>query len=296
MELNQIRYFLEVAESQHITQSAKKLHIAQPALSQSIRRLESDLKVPLFVPKGRNIVLTEYGKYLRDALSPIIKKLDDIPEKLQTMARLESDTIHLNVLAASALVTEAIIEYQKTHGELNFQFMQTDENQLYDIGVTTKLFYQLPDKADEQTFVCSEKIFLAVPHTHKLAVKKTVALSDTADEGFISLMGSRQLRRICDSYCRHAGFQPRIIFESDNPAAVKNMIAANMGVGFWPEFTWGRIESDKVVLLEIEQPLCTRDIIIDYKLNKIDSGAVVEFFEFLRDFCLNEQKRLGAKG
>lgn len=284
MELNHIRYFLEVAESQHITKSAQKLHIAQPALSQSIHRLEKELRVPLFVSKGRNIVLTEYGKYLKQKLEPLITELDAIPGQLQTMAKLESETVHINVLAASTLVTEAIIEYKKNRSEVNFQVLQSSSDQLYDIGIRTKLFYQL-DKESENTFVCTEKIYLAVPSRHKLATKNSIRLPEAADEGFISLMGSRQLRLICDRYCRHAGFSPKIIFESDSPAAVRNMIAANMGVGFWPEFTWGKLETDKVKLIEIEEPLCRRDIIIDYKLNKTDSSTVTDFFDFLTEFC-----------
>lgn len=283
MELTQIRYFLEVAKTQHITNSAEKLHVAQPALTQAIHRLENDLRVPLFVSKGRNIMLTEYGKYLQKKLEPLMREFDSIPTQLQTMAKLESDTIHLNVLAASEIVTEAIIEYKKTHDEVNFQFMQRTENQLYDIGITTRLFYQVPEESDDNVFVCTEKIFLAVPKTHRFAIMKSVKLEDVRDEGFISLMGSRQLRWICDRYCRHAGFEPRIIFESDSPAAVRNMIAANIGIGFWPEFTWGKLGTDKVVLLEISDPICRRDIIVDYKRNKIDSSVVQNFFEFLTD-------------
>lgn len=289
MELTQIKYFLEVAESQHITKSAQKLHIAQPALSQSIHRLEKELRVPLFVSKGRNIVLTEYGKYLKQKLEPIMTELSNIPGQLQTMAKLESDTVHLNVLAASTLVTEAIIEYKKKHAKVNFQVLQSQSDQLYDIGIRTKLFYQLDGETDS-TFVCTEKIYLAVPSTHKLAEKSSISLSEAADEGFISLMGSRQLRWICDRYCQHAGFSPKIIFESDSPAAVRNMIAANMGVGFWPEFTWGRLETDRVKLVEINDPICRRDIIIDYKLNKTDSSTVVDFFGFFKDFCLEKAK------
>lgn len=289
MELTQIKYFLEVAESQHITKSAQKLHIAQPALSQSIHRLEKELRVPLFVPKGRNIVLTEYGKYLKQKLEPVMNELDAIPGQLQTMAKLESDTVHLNVLAASTLVTEAIIEYKKKRSEVNFQVLQSASDSLYDIGIRTKLFYQLDSETDS-TFVCTEKIYLAVPSTHKLADKTGIRLIEAADEGFISLMGSRQLRLICDRYCQHAGFSPKIIFESDSPTAVRNMIAANMGVGFWPEFTWGKLETDKVKLIEIEDPLCRRDIIIDYKLNKTDSSVVLDFFSFFKDFCLRKAK------
>ena len=289
MELNQIRYFLEVAESQHITKSAQKLHIAQPALSQSIHRLEKELRVPLFVSKGRNIVLTEYGKYLKQKLEPVLTELDSIPGQLQTMAKLESDTVHINVLAASTLVTEAIIEYKKKRSEVNFQVLQSSADQLYDIGIRTKLFYQL-DKESDSTFVCTEKIYLAVPSSHKLAAGNSIRLAEAADEGFISLMGSRQLRLICDRYCQHAGFSPKIIFESDSPAAVRNMIAANMGIGFWPEFTWGKLDTDKVKLLKIEEPLCRRDIIIDYKLNKTDSSTVTDFFDFFTDFCRKKSK------
>ena len=289
MELTQIRYFLEVAESQHITKSAQKLHIAQPALSQSIHRLEKELRVPLFVSKGRNIVLTEYGKYLKQKLEPVLTELDSIPGQLQTMAKLESDTVHINVLAASTLVTEAIIEYKKKRSEVNFQVLQSSADQLYDIGIRTKLFYQL-DKESDSTFVCTEKIYLAVPSSHKLAAGNGIRLAEAADEGFISLMGSRQLRLICDRYCQHAGFSAKIIFESDSPAAVRNMIAANMGIGFWPEFTWGKLDTDKVKLLEIEEPLCRRDIIIDYKLNKTDSSTVTDFFDFFTDFCRKKSK------
>ena len=289
MELTQIRYFLEVAESQHITKSAQKLHIAQPALSQSIHRLEKELRVPLFVSKGRNIVLTEYGKYLKQKLAPVLTELDSIPGQLQTMAKLESDTVHINVLAASTLVTEAIIEYKKKRSEVNFQVLQSSADQLYDIGIRTKLFYQL-DKESDSTFVCTEKIYLAVPSSHKLAAGNSIRLAEAADEGFISLMGSRQLRLICDRYCQHAGFSAKIIFDSDSPAAVRNMIAANMGIGFWPEFTWGKLDTDKVKLLEIEEPLCRRDIIIDYKLNKTDSSTVTDFFDFFTDFCRKKSK------
>lgn len=285
MELNQIRYFLEVAQTQHVSRSAEHLHIAQPALSQSIHRLEKDLGVPLFVAKGRNIVLTEYGKYLQKKLIPIIEELDAIPSRLQTMAKLENDTIHLNVLAASALITEAIIEYQKKYHHLNFQFTQNNESRLYDIGITTRLFYQLPEEQLQNVFLCTEKIFLAVPRSSPYALRSEIDLQEVADEGFISLMGSRQLRWICDRFCQHAGFRPRIVFESDSPAAVKNMIAANMGIGFWPEFTWGQLETDRVVLLDIRQPICRREILFDCKHNKIEHTAVDDFFEFLKSYC-----------
>ncbi len=282
MELTQIRYFLEVADTKHMTNSAKNLHITQPALTQAIRRLEEDLGVPLFAAKGRNITLTEYGKYLQKKLAPLMEQLDQIPEQLNMMVKLEGETIHMNVLAASGLVMEAIIEYKRTHGGILFQLQQNSESDLYDIAVTTKLFYQ--GLSEKNSFACAEKIYLAVPKDGKYGARTSVCLEEVAEEGFVSLLGSREFRYICDRFCQHAGFTPRVIFESDNPAAVKNMIAANMGIGFWPEFTWGSIENEHVKLLEIEEPVCQRDIIITYNMNKIDSRNVTEFYEFLVEF------------
>ena len=286
----QIRYFLETAKTKHMTNSAKNLHITQPALTQAIRRLEKDLGVPLFVAKGRNIVLTEYGRYLQKRLEPLMEQMDAIPEQLKMMVALEGETIHMNVLAASGLVMEAIIEYKKEHEDINFQLQQNSESELYDIAVTTKLFYLGED--EKNRFACAEEIYLAVPRNPRYRDRTSIRLAEVEEEGFISLLGSREFRYICDRFCQHAGFTPKIIFESDNPSAVKNMIAANMGIGFWPEFTWGSIENEHVKMLKIEEPICQRDIIIHYNRNKTDSRNVVDFYSFLTEFFENRKRNI----
>ncbi len=284
MEITQIEYFLEVADSQHITQSAEKLHIAQPALSQAIKRLESELGVPLFEKKGRNIVLTEYGKYLQNQLLPVKERLDDIPSALQKMAKQNADTIHINVLAASTIITDAIIEYQSQHSGISFQLIQNEQAEITDIEITTKMFFKVSDENKSHQYTIPEKIYLAVPNNAKYN-KKSIALSEVADEQFISLMGSKQFRYICDRFCHKAEVSPHIVFESDSPAAVKNMIAANLGVGFWPEFTWGKVDNDNIKLLEISDPMCSRDIVFTCNPSKLANENIRHFFTFLKEYC-----------
>jgi DNA-binding transcriptional LysR family regulator len=124
MELIQLRYFLDTAKTQHITKSAERLHISQPALTKSIRNLEAELGVPLFTHKGRGVVLTEYGRYLCEKLTPIISSIDNLSAELTSMSETENMTLRLNVNAASTVVTEAIIEYRKTHPNVNFHVLQ----------------------------------------------------------------------------------------------------------------------------------------------------------------------------
>ena len=293
MELTQIKYFLEVAETQHMTKSAEKLHISQPSLTQSIHRLEESLGVPLFMSKGRNIVLTEYGKYFQKKVEPIMAALDDLPEQMKLMAKLSTETIHLNVLAASSLITQAVIDYKNNRKNLNFQLMQNNENDIYDISITSSYIQEAKSKnilMKENEFMCEERIFLAVPNIERYKEMKSIKLAQVMNEGFISLAGSKQFSAICNRYCHSLGFKPRIIFSSDNIMAVKNMIMANMGVGFWPEFTWGTIDEEHVRLLRIEDCDFRRNVIISYNLNKTDNGNVIDFFEFLKEYCLERKQ------
>ncbi len=280
MELTQLKYFIEVAETQHITKSAEHLHIAQPALTQAIHRLENELEIPLFEHKGRGIILNNYGQYFYNKVKPLVQELNILPEDLRKMANLESSTIHLNVLAASKLVSEAIIEYQRICDTLKIEFTQNERSDLYDICITTKLFYQ-QNEPDDDTHVITEKICLAVPDNSKYKNKTSITLKEVKDENFISLQGSRQLRTICDKYCQLCGIKPNIIFESDSPEAVKNMIAANIGIGFWPSFSWGTLNSTKVKLLEITDPVCSRDILISYRHNKLKADSAENFYHYL---------------
>ena len=74
MDVRQLRYFLVTAQLEHVTHAARKLSIAQPALSQSLHRLEAELDVKLFAREGRNLRLTEEGAYLKERLSPIVSE------------------------------------------------------------------------------------------------------------------------------------------------------------------------------------------------------------------------------
>lgn len=285
MELQQLKYFLEVARSQHITRSAEKLHIAQPSLSQSIKRLERELGVPLLVSRGRNVELTDQGRFLRDRLQPILDRLDALPDQLRELSDPEQTTICLHVSAASRIVSEAIIEYRRLHPRTRFRFLQSEDAHLFDVSISAEADGQrYPDSPD--CFTCTEKIYLAVPATDRYARLSAVRLADFRELDFISLDARRQFRCICDRFCAEAGFTPRIVFESDSPETVRNMIAAHMGVGFWPAFTWGRLKPMDMQLLDVSDPPCRRSIIVRRQKNRVDLRIVDDFFDYLCDFFM----------
>ena len=265
MDILQLRYFYEVSKSLHVTQTANALHVAQPALTQTIRRLEAELGVKLFRSEGRNIALTEYGQFLKGEIAPFLDVLDGIPGKLAELAEQNRSTVTVNVLAASEAVMRTIINFRRRHEDVKIRIIQNSEDRTADISVFTAASYR-ERPAGQDVCVFGEKIFLAVPDTGDFRNLTSVSLAEVKDFDFISLAGSKQLRAICDSFCAAAGFRPNIVFESDSPQTVREMIALQFGIGFWPQYSWGHVAAEQIRLLPITDPVCRRDIVVSWDL------------------------------
>ncbi|MBO7061072.1 MAG: LysR family transcriptional regulator [Fibrobacter sp.] len=291
MELTHLKYFLEVAKTEHVTKSARKLCIVQPALTQAIHKLEAELGVALFKMQGRNIKLTECGQFFYKRLQPLYDDIEALPDRLRAMANEMNQTVNLNVLAASSLVTNAVIKYKQTDPGLRINLIQNESTTLYDVCVNTFEKYEPEQNSDGETFVCSEKIFLAVPNTPQYKRRKSISLQDLKDENFIGLYGSKHLSTICDEFCSRVGFKTNVSFVSDNTTAVKDAIAGGVGVGFWPEFSWGRMDHRKVRLLEITDGVLKRDIVVRLLKNKQDNARVEQFFAFLCGYIKKESQK-----
>ena len=292
MELTQLKYFLEVARTEHVTQSAKNLCIVQPALTQAIHKLEDELGVLLFKNSGRNIKLTDSGKFFYEKLQPLYENMMALPELLKTTANKLNTNVKLNVLAASTLITSAVIEYKQSNPDIDVDIVQNEETSVFDICVRTYATYrpELDNTNSDETFVHSEKIFLAVPNTAQYKKLSSISLFDLKDEKFIRLYGSKQYRQICNELCDSIGFHTNVTFESDNAAVVKEAVAAGIGVGFWPELSWGKMDHKRVKLLEITDTDFKRDIVVSLRRNKQDNSKTEQFFNFLTKYILRRRQ------
>ncbi len=245
MELQKLKYFSTVAKYQHVTRSAEHLCVAQPALTQAIKSLEDELGVPLFEKRGRNIVLTEFGKFLKEKVDKILPQIDSITSEIEQLKSRENKTVKLNILAASPFVINAIVEYRKKRDDVIFEFEQNELKYDCDILIATN-----GDKLDEgrnyvKRTVKEERIFLAVPKESQYADQPSINLSMVKDEKFVLLSSSRQFGALCNKFCSTAGFYPNVIFESYTAVAVENIISTGSGVAFWPAYSWGKNEKQK---------------------------------------------------
>lgn len=296
MELLQLRYFEEVARTQHVTNSAKRLNVAQPALTQSIRRLERELGVKLIERVGRNVRLTPCGAVLHERVRPVLAALDALPAELAETAGREQATVRLAIESASTLAVEAIAAYRARRPNARFVVMQ-NADQRWDVRLrTARRRDGGRGRAGEPAAVArfTERIGAAVPA--ESAKRGPLALDELVADPFICLAGSRAFRAVCDEACADAGFAPRVAFESDSPAVVKRMIGLGLGVGFWPERSWGGLADGNARL----EPLADARFVRTLEVLRHDGSSSEEarmFCDFLVSFLedrWSEPSPLGA--
>ena len=281
MELYQLRYFLEVARQQHVRNSAETLHVSQPAVTNAIHRLESELGVQLFVQQGRSIRLSSYGKTLYDEIIPFIESLNSLPDRIKNMKLHEKATIRLNVFAAWFVVINAIREYHRIDPDLNFEVMQYEQAEISDITITTVRHYRSKKRQSDDLHIYTEPIYLAVPDIPRFRNKDSILLSEVADMDFVQISEKKNFRALSDLFFKEAGISPNTVFESDDPGVVRYMICNKMGVGFWPKMTSTGLQLEGVLLKKIEKPECSRDIIIERHNINSDNIHVQIFHDFL---------------
>ena len=291
MELLQLRYFHEVAQTQHMTNSAKRLGVAQPALTQAIRRLEGELDAKLFERVGRNIRLTPCGEALEDKVAPLLAAFDEIPSAIAQAKGQERNTVRIDVEAATTMTVDAIAAFRATVPQAAFVINQANSEARWDVRVRTEAHggAAMPDARTSEVF--RERICLAVPKAQ--ANGEPIRLADFAGAPFVCLAGTRGFRGVCDELCLKAGFAPNVVFESDSPDVVRKFIALGLGVGFWPERSWGVLEGSEVVLAPIADAEFERDIVVETAKHPLGQKAA-EFHAFLLEFIRRQMGGVDA--
>lgn len=284
MELLQLKYFQKIAHLEHMTKAAEALSVSQPSLSKTLRMLEEELGVQLFDREGKYIRLNEYGKAYLKNVDTALAALEDGKRKLINMNKERLQPIYLAVLAASPVLPNLLSSFRDLYPSVSFQLLQNSPQ--YTQGDFDLCISSLPVNREGVggTPLLTEEIFLAVPKGHRLAHRKSVKLQEAANEGFIHLKPGNALRQITDSFCRLAGFSPRIAFESDDPATVRGLITAGQGIGFIPVVSWRGTIGDSVVLLKIEEPVCSRTLGLFWMEDRYQSEMVLAFRQFTVDY------------
>ena len=287
MDFAQLTYFRTLAQLEHMTCAANALHIAQPALSRALRKLEEELGLKLFNREGKHIRLNENGRTFLTHVEKILGELEEAKSVLADRKEKAKNQVSISMYAATQLLPAIIQGFQKMHPDIALVITQQD---LSAGGQAEKCDILIDSTTKKMKKSCSvtlleEEICLAMPVSHPLSERQSVRLIEVAQAPFICLHKGSGLRTATDAYCLKAGFLPKIVLESDSPAMVRDLIALGVGLAFIPKITWRGIDSgSNLKLVDIEEPRCIRYIHMTWRENRYQSEASQLFAAYLRDF------------
>ena len=244
MELRQLRYFVAVAEERHFGRAAARLHIAQPPLSQQIRRFEAELGEPLLYRTTRSVELAPAGEVLLERAREILTAVDSAVEDARRAARGEygrlavgftgSSTYELLPAIASALRDELPGVLLDLRGEL---LTPAQVARLLDGTLDVGLLRPPVRERELNTEVLrSEPLVAVLPESHPLAASEAIPLETFEGEPFVTYPSHFRsvLHDAVEDACAAHGFEPVAAHEVAETATLVSFVAAGLGVSLVP--------------------------------------------------------------
>jgi len=241
LELRHLHGFLAVAEELHFGRAAARLGIAQPPLSQQIRRLEAVLGARLFDRTGRRTTLTAAGRALAARAPAVLEAAAALREDVHEAARGRTGVLRLGAGASASLgvVPEMIARFRAIcpdvvvrlddrasapHGERLRQ-------RLIDVALLRE-----PVPGMRATVVREERILAVVPHAHRLARRRSVRLAELRHEPFVLFPRevAPEFHDAVQAAFVRAGFTARIVAQATEWATVASMVATGLGITVAP--------------------------------------------------------------
>ncbi len=240
LRTRQLEVFLAVADELHFGRAARRLGIAQSAVSQQLRRLEQTLDAVLLERTSRHVALTPAGEALRQDATDVLARVEGLARAVRAHADGEAGTVHVGAQGAAliTLVPPAVARLARDLPGLHIDVRQlTSQEQVRGILLGTLDLGLVRDTKPRTGLVLDEvlrePVMAVLPAGHRLARARRIRLADLADEPFV-LWGRAGAPRFHDALvaaCSSAGFAPHIAYRVRGIDARLSYIAAGLGVG-----------------------------------------------------------------
>jgi DNA-binding transcriptional LysR family regulator len=281
VDLVQLRYFQAVARHEHVSRAADELHVAQPALSRSIARLEAELGIPLFDRHGRRVALNRFGAAFLSRVGKALSELDQARRELDDAAGLEHGSVAVAVETLRT-VTGLTASFLAQHPGVSLRLYQSPapamSAQLQAGQVDLCLASQpLQGPALESAELFSEEVLLGVPPGHRLARRTRVTIDGLAGEPVVTTRPGYWQRALADRLFAAAGIQPAIACEGEDPYAIRGLVSAGVGIGLLPALARRASPHPPVAWLQLDAPGCRRTLSIVWRRDTYLSTAARRF-------------------
>jgi LysR family transcriptional regulator, transcription activator of glutamate synthase operon len=279
-----------VAAEGHLTRAAERLDMPQPTVSRALARLSEQIGAPVLVREGRGIHLSRAGTLLAEAAEAALRTLESGCRAVVEELDPERGKVVFGFqhTMGSNLVPTLVSRFRAEHPQVRFGLAQGPRDEMLarmlDGDIDLCLTSPLPARDQRVDAVeLRQEPLLAVLFTgHRLARRKTLRLTELADDDFIATRPGFGLRQIFADLTDQAGFEPHLAFEGEEVHTVRGLVAAGLGVALLPPADTGPVPGTVEVPL---RPAEHRTIGLAWAAHRPLPPAVRSF----RDFALAQR-------
>jgi LysR family transcriptional regulator, hydrogen peroxide-inducible genes activator len=284
MEIHQLRYFVAVADEGSFSRAAAKVRVAQPSLSQQIRKLEAEVGQPLFDRLPRSVVLTEAGRCFIDYARQILASIGDARRCVDELKDEVAGRLAVGAIPTIApyVLPELVVTFQKHYPEVTLDIVEDVTE-----GITRRIEAGELDVALASTCQQSptlrreslgnEPLLALVPEGHPLAKKTLVELDDLKSQRFLLLHEMHCLSQQVHHLLESRRLRPEIALAGSQLTTIANMVAASIGVSIAPQMMVNHQATPGCVSLPFAPPVPQRELNLLYNPLRFQSKAAAAF-------------------
>jgi DNA-binding transcriptional LysR family regulator len=279
MDLRQLEHFVAVADEQHFTRAAQRVHIVQSALSTSIRALEVELGAQLFVRSTRRVKLTPAGTALYEKAIVVLAGVREARAAVTAVQGLERGSLTIGVVQSIGPflnLADLLANFRAAHPGIDIRVHQGSTTSLMhdvrssriDLAIVP-LFEPIHDVAT--TLIACEALVLACAPEHALAGLTDVPLANLVSEPFVDFLLDWGTRRIVDRAFEQAGVERRTTFEVSDLQTMFDLVARGLGIALLPEaLVAARADSSSpnaLGIAQLREPEICWELVVAYREN-----------------------------
>ncbi|MBE1563354.1 LysR family transcriptional regulator [Nonomuraea africana] len=242
MQLQQLAYFVAVAETRHFTQAAERMRVAQPSLSKQIKALETELGAPLFSRARGNVTLTPAGEALLPLARRMLADADTARQEVAELAGLRRGRVRLGATPSlcAGLLADALARFHREYPGIELLVEEGGSRDLVRALARGQLDLSviiMPLQSDDPALVTEEilreNLVVASP-SHARVRRPYLRIEDLRGRPMVMFRRGYDLREATLAACRQAGFEPRFAVEGGEMDAVLRFVEAGLGVAVVP--------------------------------------------------------------
>jgi DNA-binding transcriptional LysR family regulator len=290
IELRHLRYFVAVAEELHFGRAANRLHLAQPPLSQQIRKLEEILGHALFTRTSRAVKLTSVGETLLDRARRTLQNVQEDLDEARSVGRGEVGFLRVGFISSSMLtpLPAMLGQYRREFPNVNLQLHESYTSQVTQSLLNGTLDAGFlrdgdPSEALDIETLFTEPFVAVLPADHPLANRSVISAGALRNEPFVFFAptAGKLAYEKPMSLCEAHGFRPRVVQEAPQWLTIMRLVGAGLGVSIAPACVQ-QIATPDVVCRPIRGAKILSNIDLAYRTNE-DRTIVKSFAQIARN-------------